>query len=167
MSAEDRLLHAAVFYLGGSYTTKGPQVPFGLPSGFARLPDGKATNCSTMTACLLAATYPEAPWDAGAWGQLQVYDRRRLDSPMEAVHRMGVGFQVDTFTEGRWHLVQGWRSLDPLRGHAFLVKGMPDGRELVLQASSRNQVGPTLDLKARGWTSDTYPHRVYIALLRE
>jgi hypothetical protein len=108
--------------------------------------DGRLTNCSTLTASLLTSVYPDAPWTMREYGDLQVFkdrlDAGQTDSPIRAVERMGIGKRVDKPTEGKWHLVQGWRSLDPPRGHAFLVLAFDDVNLQVLEATSRRSIGP-------------------------
>lgn len=162
-----RIMCAVACYLGGSYTTKRPQAPFDIPGTFAALGNGKATNCSTMTACLLAAVYPHLSWSREDYADLQIFDSSRPHSPMDAVIRRGIGRQVPDFIPGRWHLVQGWRSIEPLRGHAFLVQALVHGPLLVLQASSKGSVGPTCDVMPSNWVVANYKHSHFIAVLSE
>ncbi|MGB1224335.1 MAG: hypothetical protein ACPHCN_09355 [Mycobacterium sp.] len=161
----DRIHMVGSLFLGGRYTAKGERsgTPFRLPDGI-RVPPGKNTVCSTMTASILVSVFPHKPWSGGDWMDFQVGDAERLDSPVDAVVRRGVGERVPRFEDGRWHLVQGWRSFEPLSGHAFLVKRVGDSA-LVLQSSSRNRMGPTLDLVDLDVIARKYRAALYLAVL--
>jgi len=145
-----RIAIAALPFLGYRYDEQRPGVPYlsgSMPPARAELP--RKTACSTFTAALLMAVYPDAPWTLREYGDLQSFrDRFDVggfplgDAPIAAVERMCVGMQVDRFMAGSWHLVQGWRRPNPPGGggHAFLVYA-EDHHLMVLEASGTGTSG--------------------------
>ena len=112
------------------------------------------TNCSTFTVALLTAAYPNAPWTQQDYKDLQIFTMARPLSPIDAVVRLKIGSVVPVPLEGRWHLVQGWRTLGVKNtdgswkvkpsGHSFKIK--PSGSVYgVLQAAGAEpgDIGPS------------------------
>lgn len=133
---------------GGLQAPPGPFVP-SRPSWWARgvgapEADGEAqerTDCSTLTAWVLARVYPSARWTVAAYQDLQIQDAARPWSPIEAVERLGLGQEATTPTRHRWHLCQSWGSLSPLQGgHARLVYVDRD-HVRVLESTTRDDDG--------------------------
>ena len=128
----------------------------------------RATNCSTLTVDLLFALYPDAGWDGKDYGDLQVFADRlpgRPFAPIEAAVRRQVGYEVDFFITGCWHLCQGWHAKPARTGHAFLVYADSQEELLVLEAQNREQVVDTR------WTSlgdlrERYRGGIGVAVLR-
>ena len=147
----DRLREAAAPYLDGTWRYPTPREPrrvaYPWPKGVrgpavASVSADRATDCSTLSASLLMRLYPDAPWSQEDYADCQVMDATRLASPIEAVERVGVGVGADGWEPERLHLAQGWRSLRPLSGHAFLVWSRGNGRLDVLESTSRELRGP-------------------------
>jgi hypothetical protein len=118
-SLTERVHAAAKPYLTGwrypPQKTTGRFVAYAWPRGLrgpavARSQDERVIDCSSLTASILMRVYSSAKWDAAAYASLQVFDSKRLDSPIGAVVRMGVGVAVSAFTAEDWFLVQAWRS---------------------------------------------------------
>lgn len=154
-----RIRLTAAGYLGGdwNYSLSKPKVLYDMPDAMRmnsleiselelKYGDNRITNCSTMTASVLTSVFPSAPWNVQDYGDLQVFADRlpaSPDSPIRAVERVGVGHHVLSLVPGRWHLVQGWRSLSPPSGHAFLVLSDESGDiDQILEATSIDNIGP-------------------------
>lgn len=159
---------AAMYMVGWAYSLSNPAVAFrspGVPDNLVRR--SRLTNCSTLTASILTAIFGWLPWSLQEYGDLQVFADRlpdHPDAPIRAVERMGVGARVSGPLDRRWHLVQGWRSLTRPSGHAFLVRR--DGATLlVLEASSRNNVGPIYRRTTLSELADAYPAGLFWAVL--
>lgn len=151
-------------YGGPKVAFESPSVPTSLVSTTERL-----TNCSTLTASVLTATYGDRPWTSQEYGDLQVFADRlpaNPDSPIDAVVRLGIGDRTVTYLTGHWHLLQGWRSLNPPSGHAMLVFAFPDGRLLVLESSSINGIGPRYKVVTQAELAAAYKHSRYLAILK-
>jgi len=168
-----RIRLCASQYVGWGYLRDHPHVAYyapGLPNGLADELD-KATNCSTLTASIVCACFPdECGEDADLYGDLQVYADRYeagiYDSPCLAVERVKAGERVDKLLTGRWHLIQGWRRLGSKpSGHAFLVFVQPDGSGLlVLEAAS---IGPRWRTTTLAGLATEYPAGLHAAVLTE
>lgn len=139
-------------------------------------------NCSTLTASILTAVFPTAPWDSQAYGQLQVYREQlpaNADSPIDAVERVDVGrrFEVDvaSATGPRWfdgyHLVQGWRSVPPYdakaSGHAFLVLAVGGRPRLKIDSTITGHQGPRAVGTSWAELRQGYPRALYVARLAD
>ena len=75
-------------------------------------------DCVRFTYAVLRDLWPDII--PNYHSELHLLDPARPFSPVEAVHVAGV-VTGSELTPGRWHLCQGWRSLDPLEGgHAWL-----------------------------------------------
>jgi hypothetical protein len=117
-----------------------------VPLAVASTAAERIINCSTLTASILTAAYPDRPWGRQEYGDLQVFADRlpsRPNAPIMAAVRMRVAVAVDLLPDG-WSLVQGWRRFSPTpSGHAVLV--LRDGaRALVLESTSQALLGPRL-----------------------
>ena len=155
-----RVAVCAMPYLGWGYDSKHPSVAY--PSGSVpdcvvyagragQFEDHEKTDCSTQATSILMACYPDAPWDWLAYTELQLFCEPFVsDSPIEAVRRMGIGYRVDRFYVGSWHLVQGWREANPPAGggHLFLVYAEATFLQ-VLEATgtSKGGIGPQFSQK--------------------
>lgn len=191
-SLDIRIRIAAAPYIGWRYSLKEPHVAYSLPDDMRasklETETSRQTNCSTLTVSLLTSCYPLVPWGLQEYGDLQVFGDRLPDhpgAPVNAVERMGIGQAAAEFSEGRWHLVQGWRRLDPgntnpkkrYSGHAFLVLGERVGRNqllgqqdpiTILEASSReNNIGPRYRRTTVAGLRGEYPAGLFIARLDE
>jgi hypothetical protein len=146
-----RIRIAAGPYLSGwGYHRTAPKVLYDLPDAMradgieVEADEALVINCSTQTVSLLTSAFPDAPWSLREYGDMQVFGDRLPDSPdapVRAAERMGIGRSEAGPVMGEWHLVQGWRTLNPPNGHAFLVLFDDDGL-LVLEATSRRGIGP-------------------------
>lgn len=169
-----RIAVAALPYQGWGYG--GPRVAYESGSVPSTLVGGeRKTNCSTLTVSVLMAVYNRVDWTLREYGELQVFgDELRAhpegDSPIHAVTRHGVGRQVPDFEDG-WHLVQGWRRLDPDRpsGHAFLVMSTGSRACAVLESTSLDRDGggdgPSWRATTHAALRDMYPAALHIAHL--
>lgn len=169
MPLEYRIRFAAGRYMGWRY---GRDVRFafsspGIPDRLVAPPgEMHEIDCSSMTTSVLTACFPSSPWGSRGYGDLQVYADRlpaHYDSPIIAVENAGIGVRIaQGFEPGRWHLVQGWRSLDPPRGHAFLVRN--DG-ESMLMVESQLKVGPHWTRTTEAKLRHRYPAALYAAAI--
>ena len=167
-----RLRFAAGLYLGWRYHRIDVGFAFaspGVPESLIRPPFTQHTiNCSTLTASVLTACFPSSPWGSRGYGDLQVFADRlpdNPDSPIQAVEHAGIGSRVaDTFAPNMWHLVQGWRTLDPPRGHAFLMRD--DGDSLLVLEATTN-IGPRWKRTTRKRLHRDYPAALYAAAIGE
>lgn len=168
-----RIRLAASLYLGWYYDHADPHVAYespGIPAGLVR--NGRTAyagiDCSTLTASVLTACYPDAPWTSREYGDLQVFEDRlpaNPSAPVTACIRMRIAHMQPDLTLGRWHIVQGWRTLDPRpSGHAFLVQAGP-GTALVLESTSWRGIGPRWRYTTPTSLRDAYPAGLYIARL--
>lgn len=141
-----RLHIAAAPYVGWRYDLARPRVAYPSPAVPHSLVDPAAgvTNCSTLTASVLTAAYPDADWTPREYGDLQVFADRLPgypDAPIRALERVGVGSRVDRPTASTAYLVQLWRQTGAkpgdFRGHAVIVLRYSDGRLRLLEATSR------------------------------
>jgi hypothetical protein len=171
-------IHAcAAFYLGWRYTYQSPRVPYAAE----RIPGsvvngiGGVTNCSTLTAGVLLAVYPDGGWDGQSYGDLQVFADRLADgvgdSPIRAVERAGVGARVAAPLPG-WALCQGWRVAGPdpgdWRGHAVILHSRGPAGLRVLEASSRSgKIGPRWRQTSWAGLVEEYAAGVHVAQLAE
>lgn len=158
-----RLRLAASCHLGYRYGSG--RFPYGggcIPGNLVR--GERTTNCSTFAAALLCAAYPDAPWAAADYRDLQIYDAARPLSPLDAVERVGAGTRTQAPMLARWHLVQGWRASGS--GHAFLALTTGDRTLQVLQASSVGKAGPTLTTTTVDAVIGQYPRALGWAVLR-
>jgi len=153
LSIRARLAIVSACFLGWRYSMSVPRVPFragSIPRSMVE-PAASVTNCSTLTAAVLMACYPEAPWTLREYGDLQVYADRlpsMPNAPILAIERAGIGSRVDAPAANAVHLVQGWRKMGPtaadFRGHAVIVATDAEpGRLRILEATSkRMNLGP-------------------------
>lgn len=172
-------LHAlARPYLDGTWRYPGPSDPAVYVAhpwpasvrgaAVARVADERRVDCSTLTTSLIMALYPDAPWDQQDYGDMQVYDRRRPGSPIDAVAHVGVGEAVAETAPESLHLLQAWRSLSPLSGHAVLVYDRGTGTLDVLESTSReNRRGPRWRTATPESLRAEYPAARYLARLTE
>jgi hypothetical protein len=170
---------AAPYMQGWGYSLSGPKVLYDLPDamGADRIEwssgGAKLTNCSTLTTSLMTSVRPDCPWTLQEYGDLQVFGDRlpdNPDAPVQAVARMGAGVAVTDPRPGAWHLVQGWRTFEPSipkwSGHAFLVLADRVGEGLLmLEASSRRNVGPRYRRTTWAGLRGEYPAGLYLAAL--
>lgn len=159
-----RIRLAAGLYLGWRYPpTKTDKVSLAFDGpGLPTLTGTRYVNCSPFTASILCAVF-EAKVDANTYGDLVVFADRlpaRPDSPILAVERMGVGTRTAALSG--WCLVQGWRSLSPPSGHAFLVA--PDGLKLE-STNADGYVGPRWAPTTLAALRAAYPAALHIARL--
>ena len=172
-----RIRLAAQPYMDGSwgYDLGSPAVLWDLPSAMRAgriVGRSKKTNCSTLTTSLITSVFPDAPWSSQEYGDLQVFGDRlpATDSPVLAALRMSVGKAVDKFQMGEWHLVQGVRRLPSnpkgFSGHAFLVNSLSDGGLEVLEATSRQGIGPCYRQATEDELRAQYVAGLHIAVLR-
>lgn len=172
----ERMHAAAEPYLTGWRYGRTPRVEWPWPRGvkgpaLAGAPIDREIDCSTLTASLLMAAYPEARWTAQQYADLQVFDARRPASPMDAVVAVGVGEQVADFAAERWHLVQGWRRLPGhpkgASGHAIIVYDRGTGVLDVLESSSLEMIGPRWRTTTAEKLREEFPAALYLARLRD
>lgn len=174
----DPILGVAARFLGWRYSAGRPRVPFHPHPAFPTslvAPGQMTTNCSTFTACVLMAVYPDAEWDRRSYGELQLFANDdgsvTPDAPVQAVVRADVGAAVAPPTEqqplgGGWHLVQGWEGLQPPTGHAFFLhRHQDDGWYWMLHASSQGGRGPVLAAVHVRKVLHRYPAGLYCAQL--
>ena len=188
-----RIRLAAAGYLGGDwgYSLTAPKVLYDIPDIMRadkmeitelQLRDGdqRLTNCSTLTMSILTSVYPNADWERDDYGQLQVYAEHiqdNPDSPVDAVVEVGVGDRVDILVPGKWHLFQGWRTIDHSKprysGHAFLVLADHNGNvDQILEATSRKysngrMIGPRYKKVSLEALKQEYKAGIYMAVLKE
>ena len=174
-------LAAAPYMNGWGYDLSSARVLYDLPDDMKAdgvewgLGDRRVTNCSTLTTSPLTSVFPDCPWTLTEYGDLQVFGDRlpdHPDSPIQAAVRMKVAREVTDPPPGQWCLVQGWRTFDPsgprYSGHAFLVRTDREGDGItVLEASSRNGIGPRY--RRTTWTDlrGEYPHSVHLGVLTD
>lgn len=172
----ERIHAAAKPYLAGTWRYgRTPRVEWPWPRGIrgpamAGAPIDREIDCSTLTASVLMRCYPDAPWTPQDYADLQVFDARRLDSPIAAVVRAGVGVAAEHPTAETWTLVQAWRSVQPPSGHAFLVYDRGDlrsGTVDVLESTSRGLLGPRWRTTTWAALRAAYPAALYLARLRD
>jgi len=161
-----RIGYALQPFAAWGYTTRSPRVPYRPHRAFpaALVATGEQdTNCSTLTACLLMAAYPDAPWTTEHYCALQVWQGFGPTAPVEAVQSAGVAERVEQLTPGRWHLAQGWRSSGT--GHAFLLWLSADG-DVLLRVHAGS--GPGVETKRDTLDSlrAEYDRELHLALLR-
>lgn len=159
-----RIRLAASAYLGWRYPpTRTDRVSLAFDGpGLPKLSGTRWVNCSPFTASILCAVWPDRV-DAAAYGDLVVFADRlptRPDSPILAVERMGVGTRTASLSG--WCLVQGWRSLSPPSGHAFLVS--PAGLKLE-STNADGYVGPRWSPTSLDALRKAYPAALYVARL--
>ena len=184
LSVDLRVRTAAAGYLsaGYGYDVAKPRVLWDLPDAFGTVKalegGDRVTNCSTLTTSILTTAYPKNPWTLEDYGDLQVFADRlpATDSPIRAVVRVGVGERVQRFIQNRWHLVQGVsvtpkpNDFSTFRGHAFLVRALPDGALLVCEATSRKdatgkRIGPRYRTTTLADLQQQYPADLHLAVL--
>lgn len=151
----------------------------GVPYGHPRVRgDLSVIDCSTLTARVLEAVYGLLSREQ--WGDVVIADATRPWSPIELA-RVKFGSEVTDPVAGRWHLLQGWRTIppnQPASGHAMLAWSA-GGHLHVLEAqrgygvrwrgSARSATAP-LDLATAhpiAWESlvRDYPDGVRLAVL--
>ncbi|KKM72078.1 hypothetical protein LCGC14_1424190 [marine sediment metagenome] len=169
LDLETRIHFAAGRYMGWKY---GRDVRFaysspGIPDKLVAAPGHVwEIDCSSMTTSILTACFPSSPWGSRGYGDMQVYADRlpaQYDSPIIAVENAGIGSRLaQGFEVGRWHLVQGWKKLEPPRGHAFLVRN--DGDSMLL-VESQFGVGPQWGRTTEAKLRKRYPAALYAAAL--
>jgi hypothetical protein len=80
--------------------------------------DEATTDCSRLVYAVLVELYGERVEAERA--ALMLWQGQPPWSPVEAVEKLGIATPTDQPWPGQWHLVQGWQSLEPLRGgHSF------------------------------------------------
>ncbi len=140
-------------YLGWHYTREGTPAPnrLGVAYSTPEIPPAlvvagvdRHINCSTLTASILTAAYPQVGWTTDDYRDIQLARTPFVaDAPIRAVERLHIGRRVEDWVIGSFHLVQGWRSLSPPDGHALLVHALADGRLAVVESTSRTDaIGP-------------------------
>lgn len=140
--------YIAGLHLGCTYSRTEPSFPCSAPglspNRVEGMPGtGHRTNCSTKTAVTLIASTPRLGWTSIDYGDLQIYDAARPNSPISAVIRRGAGKAVDEWVPGHWHLVQTWTAI-PTHGHAYFVLALADGNLLVDEATDRDDGRPVV-----------------------
>lgn len=164
-------LSAAPYMVGWGYSSGSPRVAYespGVPSSLVL--GSRVTNCSTLTASILTSVFADRPWSGREYGDLQVFADRlpnSPDAPIRAAERMAVATPVEELVRGRWHLVQGWRSLGSSpSGHAFFALAGDDiENPLVLEATSIDGEGPRYKQKSMADLRDYYRTAMYFGLL--
>lgn len=95
------------------------------------------TNCVTFAEGVLQAAFPEINW-APLHSDLMIGDAGRPFSNVEAL--VSSGFREVIFpTPGTFSYCQGWRSIEPLRGHCFFFWRPPvpfDTPSMILEATN-------------------------------
>lgn len=173
MTLRDRTAAAAVPYLRGWRYGRTPRVAWPWPKGVrgpavATTDAERETDCSTLTASILMRAYPDAGWTQLDYQGLQVWDATLPASPVGAAVRVGIGEPVLEGAAETWHLVQGWRVLDPpAGGHAFIVYDRGTGQIDVLESSSIGKIGPRWRTTTWAMLRRAYPAALYLARLRE
>lgn len=165
---EYRIRFAAGLYIGWGYHKSNVSFAYWSPSVPEKLilkPFATGmTNCSTLTTSVITACFPSSHWDSRSYGDMQVFKDRlpgNFSSPIDAVERVGIGKRLDQgFAPNLWHLVQGWRTLGPPRGHAFLVRADVDSL-LVLEAVGG--IGPRWTRTTEAKLRKRYPAALYAA----
>jgi len=164
-----RLAVCSLPYMGWGYESPPTGVAYRsgwLPPGLLVQGQGDI-DCSTFTASVLMAMYPQAPWTEREYGDLQVF-RDRLpdnpDSPIQAVERMCIGgsLTAETMEPGFWHLLQLWRRADFTGGHAVFAMRLTDGGYHTVESSS-SCCGPVRRHRPADWLDGYW--RVYAARL--
>lgn len=175
MALTARIERAASLLLGWRYPARPtvevypPTKPPGFPLRPARSDTERVIDCSTMTSWLLHEVY-RVGWDREDYADLQVFASRlpaHPDAPIRAVVRRGVGVRVDELDQVGWHLVQGWQSLSPPRGHALLAQVLDDGRVRVLESTSRELRGPRWRPTTEALLRQRYAAGLHLARLRD
>ena len=100
--------------------------------------DNLETNCCIATEQIMME-YFGAKFTREEHRDLMILDAARPWSPIDAVVSAGIGIAVDKPIPGRYHMMQRWRSTDPLEcGHSLIYFEAPtpdpDGC-LVIQAT--------------------------------
>ena len=160
---------AAPYMTGWHYAVAEPSVAYDSPAiPRSMIARNHGTNCSTMTASLLTSVFADSPWTGREYRDLQVFSDRlpdSPDSPIKAVERMGFGIRVNAPIAGRWHLVQGWRSLGSRpSGHAFLMLAERDGLT-VLEVTSIANYGPRYKKTTFEKLTQQYSAALFLAVL--
>lgn len=87
--------------------------------------DGTETNCSIAT-WLICEDYTGITLTRQEQKDWMIVDPARPWSTMDAVVSSGMGYVVDEPIPGRHHVIQTWRSVDPLnRGHSKIYYEAP------------------------------------------
>lgn len=105
---------------------------------------GRKIDCSSLTSFVLTCVYPRIKWTMEDYADLQIYDKKRPFSPIEVIDRHPIGGRVARPIKYRWHLMQTWKTLTPLKsGHARLVYALDADRLLVLESTNAaGKIGP-------------------------
>ncbi|MFY0524720.1 hypothetical protein ACN28I_16680 [Archangium gephyra] len=114
----------------------GVQVPTGLPT--------PKINCCTFVEALLVKAWEDAlpgrfSWSRSLHDQMMILGKKDVFSPVRAVVEAGMATPLadPSAPPPPWTLVQGWKSLNPLKGgHSFLVVAERQGVVLTLEANA-------------------------------
>jgi hypothetical protein len=99
--------------------------------------DAGSYDCVRLTYAVLSSLWPVL---LDYHADIHLLDAARPFSPVEAIEAAGIGLVSSDPIPGRWHLAQGWVSLDPLKdGHAWIWYHPPvpvAAKPFIIQATS-------------------------------
>ena len=141
--------------LGFGYGPPGFPRPPGALEELAGLVDStKLIDCSSLAAFVLFEVFDGFTFDH--YRQIQIYDAAQPFSNLAAVVSAGVGSVVAAPIPGRWHLMQTWHGLEPLKGgHTRIV--YCDGDQLeALESTGLGNGGPRWSALSWAGAQTTY-----------
>ena len=125
-----------------------PRFPFALPGVGVQQGPPKQNDCCTFVTALAVKAWANVHGSAFVWNldrhkQMMIQDPAKVYSPVTAVIEAGMAKAVSSTTEPPppWTLVQGWRTLKPLKGHTFLVVAVDPATSRVLTLESNYTYG--------------------------
>lgn len=113
------------------------------------------TNCCRAVELILVELYGDAV-RSSEHPALMVMDPSQPFSPVDACVRLGIGERVDEPLAGRWHVVQGWRTLNEY-GHVPNPSPSPNGHTFLFYRCRPPEVGGDILVNAntsRPWVRD-------------
>lgn len=150
MPTERDLLFACLEHSGGHVYDRSP--PY----------EDNSQDCVRFTFAVLTDLWPKL---TQYHAELHLTDAAKPFSPVEAVEAAGLGIVSEEPIPGRWHLAQGWQSLEPLnRGHAWLWWEPPvpvAANSFIVQATTSL---PWCEHRTLAEQTKRYPHTQWVAL---
>lgn len=135
--------------------------------------------CCTLVARLVDRAYGLRVTPGGAWwAAVNIWDRRKPWSGVDAILGSPGGEEVPALIPGRWHYWQMWRRLDMLghvpepkkgevNGHAGLAWGLTPNTALVLDSTEERGIRwPTGDdCTGEAWADRCAPYAAGVRLV--
>jgi len=151
MLPETALIEKLQLFRGWTYSARGARYPTPVPGVNVPLGDPPVTNCCAFIEGLILPVAGEhvvgLRWTWHRHRQMMVRTSD-LYGPVTALVETELADPVPcTEVPPAWSVVQGWRCMDPLAGHTFVVARSSADRVLVLEANRAH------GLDGVGWRS--------------